>query len=667
MHTANQIKTNQGAALWQAAIPEVAVGTLALFVGIAVGYYVVISSALAGSLSYPMASIICCYLCFASFTVMHDAGHGAVFRMGSRLKPLESVIGWIASLPLLVAPYRVFQKIHDRHHAFTNDPQRDPDHFSFGDKWYQIIPNFLFIPFQYHWMSVTSLRHLKQFRDTYPSTIAYLVLVMGTLGLLTNAGYGQEVLLFAVVPTIVAVFLLVAFFDYVPHHPHKSLGRYQNTRIYPGKLLNAVLLGQNYHLIHHMYPRIPWYKYEQVYHRILPELEAHDAPIEDVFGGKRPGLMHSPNANKLQDGGKSVHHLLKVSHIERLTDDAVAVSFALPESASLEYQAGQYITVSKWLGGAQQTRCYSLCSSPSKREIKIGVRSVPGGVFSEYMNHKLRVGDELIVQGPFGDFVYPPSTQLGNRFSNQTSNQASTSSDVAHVVLIAGGSGITPLLSILEKALETDSNSASNTSVHLLYAARSTESIMFLNHLKDLQSKHREHLKIDYIVQNKESHEPGIPGRLDPTLLKQLLHADSNNTAYYVCGPQGLKDMTVNTLQQMGIPDSRYFVEEFVAPLTAPEGALHTVSVALADGTSHTLSVAANQTVLEVASSNQIQLPHACGSGTCGSCKLKVEEGVVHEIPDSVPGITVEERDAGFTLACQCRPESDLRLSEKTL
>lgn len=99
----------------------------------------------------------------------------------------------------------------------------------------------------------------------------------GGLILLGLAGFGVEVIAFAVVPNLIAVVLLVAFFDYIPHFPHKALGRYQNTRIFESRWLNLLLLGQNYHLIHHMYPRVPWYLYQRVYRRIRPDLEANAA------------------------------------------------------------------------------------------------------------------------------------------------------------------------------------------------------------------------------------------------------------------------------------------------------------------------------------------------------------------------------------------------------
>lgn len=637
------------AGMWQAFVPELAWGTLLLLAGILLGYALVIPAAMQGYLPYPLATLVCAYLAYASFTVMHDAGHGSLIQVGSRLKKLEAMIGWLASIPLLIAPYRLFQKIHDRHHAFTNDPERDPDHYSFGDKWYLVVLNSLFIPLQYHIMSVTTLRHLKVIRATYSSSLLYLVLVVGSLAMLASSGYAREVMYFAVAPAIIAVFFLAMFFDYIPHHPHKSLGRYHNTRIFPGRIGNIVLLGQNYHLIHHLYPRVPWYRYVDVYQRILPELEARRAPIEDLSGKRRPAWLQSPDARNLQDEGRTLHHVLRVKEIEQLTPDALAISFELPEGQRLDYLAGQYITLSKWLNGQQQSRCYSLCSSPARGQLKVGVKHLPGGSVSGSIHKQLHVGDELVVQGPGGDFVYPPKHQ--QRFD--------------HLLLVAGGSGITPILAILESALED----VSDTPVTLVYVSRDRAHCMFLKHLEALARQHHNRFKL-YTLFSAENAATGHT--LNADTLTQLLSlrfedAKAGNlqkAECYVCGPEGLKQTVVETLSKQMVDPLRLHSEEFIAGITAPKGPQHSVHVTLADGQSHHLKVASNQTVLEVAKAKGVALPHACGTGTCGTCKLKLDKGDIVPLAGETPGLTAPESAAGFTLACQCRPLEALSLSE---
>jgi ferredoxin-NADP reductase/fatty acid desaturase len=664
MQASNLTYDTDDSAKWQNSVPDIAWGTLLLLLGIILGYVLTISYTLSGYIPYPVATLICSYLAFASFTVMHDAGHGSIFKMGSALKPLESFIGWIGSIPMIIVPYRIFQKIHDRHHSFTNDPERDPDYIGEHSSWFGLLLGLYYTPIKYHIMSLTSLRHIKVIRDTYASSMAYIVVVYGSLIAFALNGYALEVVCFALIPVGIALFFLVMFFDYVPHHPHKSLGRFQNTRIFEGRIFNCVLLGQNYHLIHHLYPRLPWYTYQNVYAEILPLLEHNGAPIEKIGSSKLPGLMTSPNANNLQQDAGLVHRLMKVSHIKQLTADAVAVNFELPSGESLRYKSGQYITVSKWLNNDQQTRCYSLCSAPENGQLKIAVRETSNGLVSGYMNQHLQLGDELIVQGPFGDFIYPPTHEK----------------QIDDLVLISGGSGITPVLSILETAL----NKQSVNNIYLIYACRDIPSIMFFAHLKQLQADHPKRFHLHYVIADAVEPSLGKSRRLDEAMLVSLLpwlSTDScsgvsepastqaksrpENIEYYVCGPEGLKNTVIKSLKSCLVDVSRVHIEEFVSTITKPIGELHTVEIALAGGQQYALTVASNQTVLEVAKAEGVMLPHACGNGTCGSCKLKVERGEVATIADSVPGIMAIEKVAGYTLACQCKPLSSIQLTEK--
>ena len=187
--------------VWQRALPKtIAWGTVLLFAGLVLGYVVTLFAVSQGALPYWFSTPICAYLAFACFTVLHDAGHGSIVPKGSKLKPLETILGWICAVPLLLVPYRAFQKIHDRHHAFTNDPDRDPDHFSFGDRWYQVILNCLFIPVQYHKLIFTRYRKMEVFRATYFSTFFYMSVVLLSIGFLFSAGYWKELLFLLLIP-----------------------------------------------------------------------------------------------------------------------------------------------------------------------------------------------------------------------------------------------------------------------------------------------------------------------------------------------------------------------------------------------------------------------------------------------------------------------------------
>jgi fatty acid desaturase len=292
---------------------QIAWGTIALAVGVLSGYLIVIPAAMQGFIPYWVASILCGYLAFASFTVGHDAGHGAIIRSGSRWKRLETFLGWLSTVPLLATSYKLFQKIHDRHHSFTNDPDRDPDYMP-GDKGIvQLILGLGIIPFRYNWLAVTRFKKDKAMRDTYLPTLVFFSLVWGTLLALAIMGYATEVVFFSLVPLAIANFLLLTFFDYIPHYPHKSQDVYQATRIYPGKLLNVLLFGQNYHLIHHMYPKLPWYRYKAVYERLEPYLEQQDAAIDHIEQGEK--LYSSSNGIELTDGATKLHWNARVKTV----------------------------------------------------------------------------------------------------------------------------------------------------------------------------------------------------------------------------------------------------------------------------------------------------------------------------------------------------------------
>lgn len=124
-----------------------------------------------------------------------------------------------------------------------------------------------------------------------------------------------------------------------------------------------------------------------------------------------------------------------------------------------------------------------------------------------------------------------------------------------------------------------------------------------------------------------------------------------------------LKNEVIRTIKTYDVPSNHLHVEQFVASITEPLGTLHQVDITLIDGQKLALNVASNQTILEVAKFEGVMILHACGAGTCGTCKFKVDKGQVYDIPDSIPGITADEREAGYTLACQCRPQSSVALS----
>lgn len=649
MNTTSPESVDNYTSLWQDNIPHIAWGSVLLFIGYILGYGLIITLTTQGILPYPIASFFCIYLAYVGFTIVHDAGHGSIIEEGSLLKPIESIMGWISAVPLLLIPYSMFKHIHNRHHAYTNDPERDPDHFSFGKKWYQVALNCLFIPLKYHIMAHTTLRHDPCIRRTHLTSLLYFLVIGFSITILMTSGFAKDVIYLLLIPNVFAVFILALLFDYLPHHPHKSLARYHNSRVYPSKWLNFLLLGQNYHLIHHMYPKVPWYLYRNVYLQTLPDLIKRNAPIEDIGKGPRAGFLRSPHVKSLQPDGAAINRLLAVDKVEQLTDESISVKFKLPNNQPLKFSAGQYLTISKCFDGKQVTRCYSICSSPKENDLTIAVKAVSGGLMSNFLNNKLSPQQELIVKGPYGSFIYPPAHEKRTEL----------------LTLIAVGSGITPILSILKTSLFTEEN----TRIKLIYADENKSSLMFYHQLEQLKEQFSQRFQIHYVLKDNRELVHAMQGRINKSALKVLL-ADlttgRNNdiladTDFYLCGATELKRDLLSIFDGK-INDTRVHTEQFTQSLASPRGRLHKIDIKIANEQSHTISVASNQTLLEVALANDINLPHGCSSGHCGSCICKVEQGKANNICDDVAGLSRAEKAAGYVLSCQCKPLEDMKV-----
>lgn len=658
--------------VWQLERPEIAWGTIALFLIYISGYGLVITLTLSESIPFVATTFICTCLAYMGFTIIHDAGHGSIFRESSKLKPLERAMGWVAGVPLMLVPFNLFKIIHDRHHAYTNDPELDPDHFIWHKSWYGVLLNCLYIPMQYHILSVTKLAHDKKVRQTYPTTLFYFSVIIISLILLIQLGFMTELIFLVFIPNVLAVIMLALFFDYIPHYPHKSLNRYNNARIYPSRILNILLLGQNYHLTHHLYPKVPWYKYRTLYLRIKSDLAEHNAPIEKVFSTKEfpeqyktgtstiEQLLRSPKTLTLMPDSGKLNMVLTISNIEKLTDDAIEISFDLPQNQSLDFISGQYLTLTKWLHGVKYTRSYSISSLPKHSPLTIAVRDTGAGGMSSYLNKQLAIGEEITVNGPFGNFIFPPTpTEL-----NENTVIKGKAKNKATLVLFAAGSGITPILSILKSALA----GKLFTKIKLIYCNKCITSTMYLAELRRLQQRYATPLTIELIISQKTSQQFNditlINARMNETLCHSIMPEYDDSNLYYLCGPKPLQSMVTDTLQQLGVAPESIHCEQFIPEQIKPQGECYQVTINLISNQTKTISVAENQNVLSIAQQQGINMSYACSTGYCGSCKCKVVSGKTAELPISASGISPDEIEQGYTLACQCKPLGDLTLLE---
>ena len=224
-------------------------------------------------------------------TVIHDASHNVAHR--DRI--MNAVLGHGSAL-LLGFAFPVFTRVHMQHHANVNDPKNDPDHFvsTFGPLWL-IAPRFFYHEFYFFQRRLwRKLELLEWFLSRL--TVALVV------ALAAHFGYMEYVMHYWFCPALVVGIALGLFFDYLPHRPFHETNRWKNARVYPSPILNILILGQNYHLIHHLWPSIPWYKVQPAYHAVKPLLDAKGSPqklgifdlenfpsfLYDLFIGIRP-------------------------------------------------------------------------------------------------------------------------------------------------------------------------------------------------------------------------------------------------------------------------------------------------------------------------------------------------------------------------------------------
>ncbi|MGI9002052.1 MAG: 1,2-phenylacetyl-CoA epoxidase subunit PaaE [Pseudonocardia sp.] len=338
-------------------------------------------------------------------------------------------------------------------------------------------------------------------------------------------------------------------------------------------------------------------------------------------------------------------HRLRVAAVERLCDDAVAVTFAVPDElrAEFAFRPGQYLTLRRVIDGVDERRSYSLCS-PAGSAPRVGVRRVDTGLFSEWLVDRLAPGDEVQVGRPAGGFTpdLAPDTHHG---------------------MIAAGSGITPVLSIAASVLAAHSD----TRVTLLYGNRRTDTVMFTEELADLKNVHGPRLQLVHVLSREPMEAEILTGRLDAAKLRTLLGAlvDVEDVDHWwLCGPFGMTTDAQAVLAEHGIPAGRVHRELFYVDEPPPE--LHRADPAVDGATSEvtvvhggrttTLTLPKAVSVLDAAQKVRADLPFACKGGVCGTCRATVTAGEVRMRRNFA--LEDDEIAAGFVLTCQSLPVS---------
>lgn len=339
-------------------------------------------------------------------------------------------------------------------------------------------------------------------------------------------------------------------------------------------------------------------------------------------------------------------HRLTVAGVDRLCDDAAAVTFDVPPELAEVYafRAGQSLTLRRTVDGRDERRSYSICA-PEGAAPRIGVREVPGGLFSSWLVRDVRPGDAIEVGAPTGGFTPDADTP-------------------GHHVLVAAGSGITPVLSIAATVLR---NPAST--VTLFYGNRRTDTVMFADELADLKDRHPARLELAHVLSREPREAELFTGRLDGeklTVLLTFLLDPAEVDHWWLCGPFGMVADARDLLRSVGVESGRvhhelFYVEDVPPPLArhveAPvDGRTADVTVVL-DGRRTTVALPYGTPILDGAQRVRPDLPFACKGGVCGTCRAKVTSGRA-EMRRNFALEDAEVAD-GFVLTCQSVAASD--------
>jgi ring-1,2-phenylacetyl-CoA epoxidase subunit PaaE len=333
---------------------------------------------------------------------------------------------------------------------------------------------------------------------------------------------------------------------------------------------------------------------------------------------------------------------LVVSDVEPLTDDSAAIRFTVPRelARTFDFTAGQSLTVRR----GDERRSYSICA-PAGSAPRIGVREVPGGALSGWLVRHVKAGDTLDVQAPGGRFT-PDLSEPGQH------------------VLIAAGSGITPMMSIAASVLAADDKST----VTLLYGNRRSGTVMFADEVADLKDAYPARMRIIHVLSREPQEVQLYSGRLDGERLARLLPVTVSVGAvdhWWLCGPFGMVTDAIGVLTGLGVDTGRIHRELFwvgddppaeTAHEEPPAGDGASVTVVL-DGRSSTFTLPPGTPVLDGAQRIRPDLPFACKGGVCGTCRAKVIRGTA--VMRRNYALEADEVDAGYVLTCQAIPTSD--------
>ena len=345
-------------------------------------------------------------------------------------------------------------------------------------------------------------------------------------------------------------------------------------------------------------------------------------------------------------------HPLTVAAIERETSDSVRIALAVPEEFASEYEfrPGQHLPLRIRVDGESWRRTYSICSARDVRPLQIGVRIRSGGRFSEFVSRDLAVGDTLEAMPPFGGFHLDPDPE-----------------NVRDYVAFAAGSGITPILSMMQSVLPVEEQSR----FALFYGNRRKATAMFVEDLYALKNRYPDRLQLHFVFSREEPEFPIASGRLDGAKVRELyehLCGGLNPAAYFICGPDTMIGDVTAALVELGVDEAVIQSERFGAPKAAkaappartviPEKGAHATVTVIMDGHRTSFEMErGDANIVDAAARQGIDLPYSCKGGVCATCRCHVAAGEV--TMGTNYALEPWEVEAGFALACQSRPVGD--------
>jgi ferredoxin-NADP reductase len=335
-----------------------------------------------------------------------------------------------------------------------------------------------------------------------------------------------------------------------------------------------------------------------------------------------------------------------VAQVVRETQDAVSLVLEDPTGAPFHFIPGQFFTLLVPIGEEVLRRAYSVSSDVrDNARVSVTVKRVAGGVVSNHVNDRVREGDRLQVLGPSGSFTAKPG-------ASETAGR--------HLVLLAGGSGITPMMAIAKSTLATDAKAK----VTLVYGNRGERDVIFKDALAALVGEHTPRFVVRHVLSDPPAGWSGSVGMLDELVVARELDAcgHDGDALFYLCGPEPMMRAARAALLARGVTDERILEERFnmphlrAKPVAAIDASPQVLTIRANGAGVREVYVAPEQTMLEAGLSSGVKMDYSCAMGGCAACKVKLCDGDVEmEEPNC---LTAKEREQGYVLACVSRLRS---------